>query len=89
MAVCITKSTSSLLTFFLGKYLRYENNIGVSDFKEYPDEYINSPVNTEISLHDQASQLVLDCSSLCSSDESGALLEVDVRSCLDTCSTKG
>lgn len=67
-----------------GQVLRYKDDIGVSDFKEHPDECI-----TKIGLRDQESQLLLDCSSFCGSDESGAVLEVDVKSCLDTCFTKG
>lgn len=92
MAVRTTKSTQKSTNNLAGEVLEYENNIGISDIKKYPDDRISSPISTEInsqSLHDQTAQLVLDCSSLCSSDESGAVFEpVDFGSCLDSCFTK-
>lgn len=92
MAVRTTESTQKFVNTLAEEVLGYENNIGISDIKEYLDECISSPVSTEInsrSLHDQTAQLALDCSSFCSSDESGAAFElVDFGSCFDSCFTK-
>lgn len=74
------------------------------DLKECADNCISLPVSTKInplrqcelcelivtqSSHDQTTQLVLDCSLFCSSDERWVVFEaVDFRSCLDSCFTK-
>lgn len=88
MAVRTTEFTQKSANTFTGEVLGYENNIGISGVKEYPDECISSPVSTGInsrSLHDQTAQLALDCSSFCGSDGGGAS---DFGSCLDSCFTK-
>lgn len=91
MTVRTTESTQKSANTFAGEVLGYENNIGISGVKEYPDECTSSPVSTGInsrSLHDQTAQLALDCSSFCGSDESEAFEFVDFGSCLDSCFTK-
>lgn len=83
---------------------RYKNIISTLDVKECANNCINSPVSSKInpprqyelyelivtqSSHDQTTQLTLDCSLFCNSDERWAVFEaVDFGSCLDSCFTK-